>query len=221
MTMAGHLQTPVSSLPMKPVLNAFHRRTRLTYCTVSENAGGFETGITEYPPLTLEPHVIDTFPSDIWQDAVCPAKVSLKAWMAAIARRRAAYAQAAEAAMVASIERAIGASIPVVKNGTRAQVFKAGNPPEYISELHMRDGTIRRELICPQHQMLGFGANIQGTAEDMHVDGTILLLQIDSDVDRVHDEFMFCDAGVAQYWIEPADLAEGRFDKAWATTEGG
>jgi len=193
--------------------------------TFGKRAGGSYTGITGYPPLTLEPHVIDTFPSDIWQDATCPANVSPTAWMVAIARRRMTYAQAAEAAMVASIERAIGASIPVFKKGTRAQefkqVFKAGNPPEYFLELHMSDGTIRRELNCPQHQMLGFGTNIQGTAEDMHVNGTILLLQIDSDEDRVHDEFMFCDAGAAQFWIEPADLAQGRFDRAWATTEGG
>jgi hypothetical protein len=29
------------------------------------------------------------------------------------------------------------------------------------------------------------------------------------------------DMGAAQFWIEPADLAQGRFDKAWGTTEGG
>jgi uncharacterized protein YwqG len=32
---------------------------------------------------------------------------------------------------------------------------------------------------------------------------------------------IFCDMGVAQFWIEPADLAKGRFDRAWGTTEGG
>jgi uncharacterized protein YwqG len=45
------------------------------------------------------------------------------------------------------------------------------------------------------------------------------LLQIDSDT-SLHPEFMFCDMGAAQFWIEPADLAKGRFDKAWGTTEG-
>jgi uncharacterized protein YwqG len=45
------------------------------------------------------------------------------------------------------------------------------------------------------------------------------LLQIDSDT-SLHPEFMFCDMGAAQFWIEPADLAMGRFDKAWGTTEG-
>jgi Domain of unknown function (DUF1963) len=170
-----------------------------------KRAGGYETGITEYPPMTLEPHVIDTF------GGIVP-----------FPRPSDTYAQAAEAAMVASIEKAIGASIPVFKNGTRAQVSEAGNPREYILEWHMRDGTIwRRDLNCPRHQMLGYGTNIQGTAQDEHADGTVLLLQIDSDEERVHKEFMFCDAGAAQFWIEPGDLAEGRFDRAWATTEGG
>jgi hypothetical protein len=168
--------------------------------TFGKRGGGFETGITEYPPMTLEPHVIDTF------GGIVPFPAPSDT-----------YAQAAEAAMVASIEKAIGASIPVFKNKTRAQVSEAGNPREYILER----GTIRRELNCPRHQMLGHGTNIQGTAQDEHTDGTILLMQIDSDEDRVHKEFMFCDAGAAQFWIEPSDLAEGRFDKAWATTEGG
>jgi len=68
--------------------------------------------------------------------------------------------------------------------------------------------------------MLGAGRNIQGTAESLHADGAILLMQIDSDR-AVHDEFMFCDGGAAQFWIKPSDLAQRRFDKAWATTEGG
>jgi hypothetical protein len=32
---------------------------------------------------------------------------------------------------------------------------------------------------------------------------------------------LLCDMDAAQFWIKPADLAEGRFDKAWGTTEGG
>ncbi len=70
------------------------------------------------------------------------------------------------------------------------------------------------------HQMLGMGKNIQGAAEGARLDGLILLLQIDSDP-SVHKHFMFCDMGAAQFWIKPADLAAARFDKAWATTEGG
>jgi uncharacterized protein YwqG len=68
--------------------------------------------------------------------------------------------------------------------------------------------------------MLGVGKNIQGTAESACAEGTILLMQIDSD-ESVHEEFKFCDAGAAQFWINPIDLAAGRFDKAWGTTEGG
>jgi len=72
----------------------------------------------------------------------------------------------------------------------------------------------------PLHHMLGIGKDIQGTAGQAHSEGLILLLQIDTDM-AVDKEFMFCDMGAAQFWIKPADLAAGRFNNAWATTEGG
>ena len=67
---------------------------------------------------------------------------------------------------------------------------------------------------------MGIGMNIQGTAEEAHADGLILLFQFDSDK-AVDGEFMYCDMGVAQFWIRRADLAARRFDEAWGTTEGG
>jgi hypothetical protein len=167
-----------------------------------EQAGGFETGISLYPHATLEPHVIDTF------DGIDPYPSPDDT-----------YSAAARAAMVASIERAIG-PLPVFAGPGSWEAIKAANPREYIQELRFKTGVVRRELHCPLHQMLGVGKNVQGTAEDAYGDGTILLLQIDSDR-TVHEHFMFCDMGVAQFWIKPADLAKGRFDKAWGTTEGG
>jgi hypothetical protein len=121
--------------------------------------------------------------------------------------------------MAASIERAIG-PLPVFTGPGAWRAIEAAKPREYIRVVHSISGIVRRELRCPLHQMLGIGKNIQGTAEDAHADGTILLLQIDTDR-SVHEHFMFCDMGVAQFWIKPADLAEGRFDRAWGTTEGG
>jgi hypothetical protein len=129
------------------------------------------------------------------------------------------YTAAAQAAMVASIERAIG-PLPVFAGPSSWDAIKATNPREHIHELRFNNGVVRRELHCPLHQMLGVGKDIQGTAEEARADGTILLLQIDSD-HSVHEHFMFCDMGVAQFWIKPDDLAAGRFDKAWGTTEGG
>ena len=167
-----------------------------------ERAGGYETGISVYPHAALEPHVIDTFggvdPYPSPEDS---------------------YSAAAQAAMVASIERAVG-PLPLFTGQGAWNAIKAANPREYIEERHFNSGVVRRELHCPLHQMLGIGKNVQGTAEEAHADGTILLLQIDSDR-SVHEHFMFCDMGVAQFWIKPADLADGRFDKAWGTTEGG
>jgi uncharacterized protein YwqG len=167
-----------------------------------EHAGGYRTGICAYPDAALEPHVIDTF------GGIDPFPDSTDT-----------YAAADQAAMVASIERAIG-PLPVFKDPGSWDAIKAANPREYIRERRYKEGGLRRELHCPRHQMLGFGTNIQGTAESARADGTILLLQIDSDR-SVHEKFMFCDMGAAQFWIQPADLAEERFDRAWGTTEGG
>jgi uncharacterized protein YwqG len=167
-----------------------------------EQAGGYKTGISVYPQVALEPHVIDTF------GGIDPFPHSSDT-----------YAAAAQAAMVASIERAIG-PLPVFSGPSSSDAIKAANPSAYVHELRFQDGSVRRKVHCPMHQMLGIGRNIQGTAEEARAEGTILLLQIDSDW-SVHRHFMFCDMGAAQFWIEPVDLTAGRFDKAWGTTEGG
>jgi uncharacterized protein YwqG len=152
-----------------------------------ERAGGYKTGIIEYPPMALEPHVIDTFDEEADPDAT---------------------------ALVASIEKTIG-PLPVFTGPDSRNAIEAAKPREYIQEL----GGLR-ELDLSLHQMLGVATNIQGTAAELQAAGTVLLLQIDSDT-SLHQEFMFCDMGAAQFWIEPADLARGSFHKAWGTTEGG
>lgn len=166
-----------------------------------QHAGGYNTGLSVYPHAVLEPHVIDTFGGGI--SPFIPD----------------AYSIAAQAALVASIEKAIG-PLPVFSGQGSWNAIKAANPREYIHDLQFRDGSTRRELHCPLHQMLGIGKPCQGTSDDAYAEGRILLLQIDSDT-LVHEHFMFCDMGIAQFWITPADLAARRFDKAWATTEGG
>ena len=181
---AGSERSPPKDTP--EILHAF-----------GERAGGFNSGIVEYPHIALEPHVIDTF------GGIKPFWGSPDT-----------YAAAALAAMVASIEKKIG-PLPVFEGPGSWQAIKAAKPREYIQELHGR-----RDLNLSQHQMLGFATNIQGTAGELQADGTVLLLQIDSDLE-LHEHFMFCDMGAAQFWIKPADLKAGRFDKAWATTEGG
>jgi hypothetical protein len=123
-----------------------------------ERAGGYKTGISVYPQAALEPHVIDTF------GGIDPFPSSSDT-----------YAAAARAATVVSIERAIG-TLPIF-------VGPNSKPTEYVyvHELRFQDGSVRRKVHCPMHQMLGIGKNIQGTAEEARADGTNLLLQIDSD----------------------------------------
>jgi hypothetical protein len=118
------------------------------------------------------------------------------------------------AALVASIEKTIG-PLPVFTGPSSWNAIAAAKPREYIHELNGR-----RDLNLSLHQMLGVATDIQGTAAELQAAGTILLLQIDSDT-SLHEQFTFCDMGAAQFWIEPADLANGRFYKAWGTSEGG
>lgn len=154
-------------------------------------------GHTTFGQGSIEPYVIETFAGvDSFPD------------------QSDAYAAAAQAALVASIERATGSSLPILSgNGATAQAL------EYVRVQQFRDGTVRRDLECPRHQMLGVGKNLQGTAEENYADGLVLLMQIDSDK-ALDNEFVFCDMGAAQFWIKPDDLAARRFDRAWGTTEG-
>jgi len=66
------------------------------------------------------------------------------------------------------------------------------------------------------HQMFGLGTAIQSAPLD-HSD-KILLLQLASTPSLF---WMFGDAGVYQVWITPDDLRAGRWDRAFATLEGG
>jgi uncharacterized protein YwqG len=66
------------------------------------------------------------------------------------------------------------------------------------------------------HQMLG---HVPSSQDAMSVDSdTVCLLQLNTDPAI---DFMFGDMGEATFWIEPGDLANRRFDKAWATMQGG
>lgn len=46
----------------------------------------------------------------------------------------------------------------------------------------------------------------------------VRLAQFDSDYGM---DFMFCDCGIIDFWIDAHDLANGRWDRAWAATAGG
>jgi uncharacterized protein YwqG len=46
----------------------------------------------------------------------------------------------------------------------------------------------------------------------------VLLLQLNSDYGV---NFMFCDVGEVEFWIDKRDLVARRFDKVFATTCGG
>lgn len=165
-----------------------------------EMSGGYARGLTIYPARSVQPHVIETF---------------------AGAER---YFQGGDSVLadeltVASIERATGRPLPVL--ATSAPRDETNKHPAYWLEYHYTNGQPpRREVRIARHQMLGAAINVQNTADAARQAGHVLLLQIDSDY-GVDDSFVFCDMGMAQFWIKPEDLAAGRFERAWGTTEGG
>jgi len=66
-----------------------------------------------------------------------------------------------------------------------------------------------------EHQMLGNAPSAQ-EARNVERD-EVLLLQLGSDYGV---NFMFCDVGQVQFWIDRRDLAARRFDRIFATTAG-
>lgn len=148
-------------------------------------------GTTHFPAAPLSAFVIDTFHGQ-----------------SAFSSAREAFTEVQER-VIASVERATGAPIPIVDEDAIYQ-------PVAIED--RRNG--KREFSMRQHVVLGAPYDIQGTAGQATEDGLICLLQIDTDW-GLHKDFQFCDMGMAQFWISPQDLRDGRFDRAWATTEGG
>lgn len=85
-------------------------------------------------------------------------------------------------------------------------------PPRYFDELKERNMAIGSSC----HQMLGNAGSSQ-EARSVERD-EVLLLHLISDYGV---NFMFCDVGEAEFWINRKDLAARRFDKVSATTCGG
>jgi len=68
----------------------------------------------------------------------------------------------------------------------------------------------------PPHQMFGFGFDHQYRPDE--VADKILLLQLETDYTML---WMFADCGNLQFWIDPQDLKDRRFDKVVVTIAGG
>lgn len=71
------------------------------------------------------------------------------------------------------------------------------------------------ETVLVTHQMFGWGSEIQDVVFRRQDD--VLLLQLDTDYGI---RWMLGDCGVIQFWINPDDLANGRFDRVVTTFAG-
>lgn len=104
--------------------------------------------------------------------------------------------------------------------GYAPEAALAGLPPALLPLLAGRHAPLatRRhgEGLLVRHQLLGHGRDVQGAPGAMG--GThVLLMQFDTDAGMF---WMWGDVGVVQFWITPADLDAGRFDRCVATMEG-
>jgi len=100
-------------------------------------------------------------------------------------------------------------------------------PPQYFTDLSDHHGLIVSNPNYPnsewagpytfeRHQMLGYFPSSQDTIRTDSKDISLLDLFSNYGMD-----FMFCDVGQAHIFISPEDLRAGRFDKAYAQTQGG
>lgn len=158
--------------------------------------GGYAKTSSVFPEAPIDAHIIDSFDDvDFYFQGVEFGE--------------------ADRRTLASIEAATGVTAPTLDFAADDRAFPAAwvSPPRWSPDAP-KSAEIKR------HQMLGAASNVQGAAQAARERGDILLLQLDTDW-GLDESFMFCDCGMSQFWISPRDLAAGRFDRAWATTEGG
>jgi len=158
-----------------------------------EDRSEYSAGIRVYPEAALEAFVIDSF-------------AGAERFFQGEGSRQ------ADLRTALSIERATGQPIPV---HDRRDATVLAMPAAYYQR-----NPSTPDVHIVRHQMLGAATNVQGSAEEVRAAGVVSLLQLDTDW-GLHRSFMFCDMGMAQFWIRPEDLRDRHFDRAWATTEGG
>jgi hypothetical protein len=120
-----------------------------------------------------------------------------------------ALVQEADRITAANVEHVLGAPLPKLDYCAHPRA-----PAAWACSGDNESLSLRR------HFLLGAPVAVQNSAGGAVADGHVALMQFDTDW-GVDDRFMFCDCGMAQFWITPQDLAGGHFENAWATTEGG
>jgi hypothetical protein len=152
-----------------------------------ESGGGRSLGDHVYPESPLTAYQIDSF-------------------VGLTRPKRTQWEPEANERIVASIKRETGRAVPIVDSKTsQADLPK---PPFIV------DWGSEKELRILRHQMLGAPLNVNMNADGMEGVGEVLLLQLESDY-SLHK--CFINGGTVQFWINVADLAAKRFERAYAT----
>lgn len=99
----------------------------------------------------------------------------------------------------------------VVRRSILAPALRDGLPPALVEATAAR---LAPTLGDAQHLMLGSAQHKTNSTAGVGV----RLLCLDSDYGL---DFMFCDCGVIEFWMDPEDLRAGRWERAVAYTAGG
>ena len=106
-----------------------------------------------------------------------------------------------------------------VGRGLQRIVQRSFDAPELLDPLpDAFVATLNRSFLLAADTTHHFLMGAKGMASNPTAGRGQRLAQFDSDYAV---DFMFCDVGIIDFWIDPDDLAAGRWDRAWAATAGG
>jgi|GEM_PF-3847762 len=152
---------------------------------------------------------------------------TFKAWLGKLNAQTVQAKQGHEVPLLQTHKTLVSAMRRVVQRCAYDAKLCAVMPGQYFSDLADRHNLIVHNPDYPEskyagpylferHQMLGYFPSSQDTIRV--TDKEVSLLHLFSDYGM---DFMFCDVGEAHIFISPEDLRAGRFDKAYAATQGG
>jgi hypothetical protein len=157
-----------------------------------------------------------------WDEAVDPVSAAaFVAWLTTLAGTGVHL----RSGVVTAVNVGMRSAVQFAADSPRAAALI---PPLYYRELEARHLPVTAEknrsnpaetqwrLSNSYHQLLGNAGSTQQARSVVRDD--VLLLQLNSDYGV---NFMFCDVGEVEFWINKDDLAARRFDRVFATTCGG
>lgn len=107
----------------------------------------------------------------------------------------------------------------IVKSASLSLVAQSMEHPEVLTDIPDAVVAAASDHVLPSHEYTNhYLGGPKGSGGNPTAGDGVRLAQFDSDYGL---GMMFCDVGIIDFWIDPDDLAAGRWDRAWAATAGG